>query len=101
MTKTLSIKTNVTNVKFAVEIFDRTNDFRMWQCEHQQDLDVALEEKLDDIDDKEWARINCEACSSICSCLVKAQKYSIMKEASAKILWKTLEDKYMTKSLEN
>ena len=33
MTKTLSIKTNVTNVKFAVEIFDRTNDFRMWQCE--------------------------------------------------------------------
>ena len=77
MTKTLSVKTNVTNVKFAVEMFDRTNDFRMWQCEvldilHRQDLDVALEEKLDDIDDKEWARINCEACSSICSCLVKA-----------------------------
>ncbi|KAG8484503.1 hypothetical protein CXB51_023752 [Gossypium anomalum] len=50
--------TTVTNAKFEVEKFDGTNNFGMWQCEildvlYQQELDIALEEKPDNMDDKE------------------------------------------------
>ncbi|KAG8480135.1 hypothetical protein CXB51_024911 [Gossypium anomalum] len=62
-----SAMTTVTNAKIEVEKFDGTNNFGMWQCEImdvlcQQELDIALEEKLDKMDDKEWAEINRQAC---------------------------------------
>ncbi|KAG8486258.1 hypothetical protein CXB51_019637 [Gossypium anomalum] len=107
MAKALSsAKTTVTNAKFEVEKFDGTNNFGMWQCEildilYQQELDIALEEKLDKMDDKEWAKINRQACGTIRLCLAKEQKYSVMRETSAKKLWDTLEEKFLTKSLEN
>ena len=92
-----STRTTVTNVKFEVEKFDGTNNFGMWQCEVldvlcQQELDVALEEKPHMIDDKEWIKINRQACGT-CLCLVKDQKYSVIRETSAKKLWETLEEK--------
>ncbi|KAH9699236.1 Integrase catalytic domain-containing protein [Citrus sinensis] len=100
-----STRTTVTNVKFEVEKFDGTNNFGMWQCEVldvlcQQELDVALEEKPHMMDDKEWIKINRQACGT-CLCLAKDHKYSVMRETSAKKLWETLEEKYMKKSLEN
>ena len=53
-----SARTTITNIKFEVEKFDGTNNFAMWQCEVldvlcRQELDVALEEKPDVMDDKE------------------------------------------------
>ncbi|KAH9802500.1 hypothetical protein KPL71_001412 [Citrus sinensis] len=101
-----SARTTATNAKFEVEKFDGTNNFGMWQCEvldvlYQQELDVALEEKPDMMDDKEWIKINRQACGTIHLCLTKDHKYSIMRETSAKKLWETLEEKYMKKSLEN
>ncbi|TXG72398.1 hypothetical protein EZV62_000977 [Acer yangbiense] len=91
----------VTNAKF-----DGTNNFGMWQCEvldvlFQKELDIALEDKPSEMDDKEWEKINHQACGTIRLSLAKDQKYTVMKEKSAKKLWKTLEDKYMTKSLKN
>ena len=53
------------------------------------------------MDDKEWAKINRQACGTIRLCLAKEQKYSVMRETSAKKLWDTLEEKFLTKSLEN
>ena len=58
-----SARTTVTNAKFEMEKFDGTNNFGIWQCEVldvlcQQELDVALEEKPDVMDDKEWIKIN-------------------------------------------
>ncbi|KAH9771353.1 Integrase catalytic domain-containing protein [Citrus sinensis] len=102
----LSARTTVTNAKFEVEKFDGTNNFGMWQCEVldvlcQQELDIAFEEKPDVMDDKEWIKINRQACGTIRLCLAKDQKYSVMRETSAKKLWETLEEKYMKKSLEN
>ncbi|KAG8497200.1 hypothetical protein CXB51_008576 [Gossypium anomalum] len=101
-----SARTTVTNAKFEVEKFEGTNNFVMWQCEIldvlcQQELDIALEEKPDKMDDKKWAKINRQACGTICLCLAKEQKYSIMRETSAKKLWDTLEENFLTKSLEN
>ena len=58
----------VTNTKFDVEKFDGTNNFGMWQCEEQdvlfqQELDAALEENIpEDVDEKDWTRINRLAC---------------------------------------
>ena len=67
----------------------------------QQELDIALEDKLEEMSDKDWDRINRQACSTIHLCLAKDQKYFFMRETKAKELWKMLEDKYMTKSVEN
>lgn len=78
----------------------------MWQCEvmdvlYQQELDMVMEDKPEDIDDKQWMRINLHACAAIRSFLDKELKYPYMKETSAKELWTKLEEKYMTKSAEN
>lgn len=53
----------MTNEKFKVEKFNSTNNFSMCQCEVldvlcQQELELALEEKPNKIDDKEWIKIN-------------------------------------------
>ena len=78
--KGFSSRSMVTNTKFDVEKFDGTNNFGMWQCEvqdvlFQQELDVALEEnKPEDVDEKDWTRINRLACGTIRLCLSKELK---------------------------
>ena len=97
----------VTNAKFDVEKFDGTNNFGMWQCEvldvlFQQELDVALEEdRPEDVNEKDWTRINRLACGTIRLCLSKELKYPFMRETCASKMWKELEDKFMKKSTEN
>ena len=86
-----SMRTIVTNVKFEMEKFDGTNNFCMWQCEVldvlcQQELDVDLEEKPDNMDDKEWIKINRQACGTIHLWLAKDQMYSVMRGTLAKTL---------------
>ena len=63
----------------------------MWQCEVldvlcRKELDVALEEKPDKMDDKEWIKIIRQACGTIRLCLAKDQKYYVMRETSTKKL---------------
>ena len=67
----------------------------------QQELDIALEDKPEEMPDKDWDKKNRQAYNTICLCLAKDQKYFVMRETKAKELWKMLEDKYMTKSVEN
>ncbi|KAM1003335.1 hypothetical protein ACFX2C_003672 [Malus domestica] len=74
---------------------------RVMDVLYQQELDMVLEDKPEDIDDKQWMRINLHACAAIRSFLDKELKYPYMKETSAKELWTKLEEKYMTKSAEN
>ena len=68
-------RTAVGNARYAVEIFDGTSHFGMWQSEvldalFQQGLDIAIEEeKPEDVDEKEWKTLNCLACGIIRSCL--------------------------------
>ncbi|KAE8690124.1 hypothetical protein F3Y22_tig00110926pilonHSYRG00104 [Hibiscus syriacus] len=105
-TKT-SARNVVTNVRFAVEIFDGTGHFGMWKSEvldvlFQQGLNIAIEgEKPDDVEEKEWKRINRLACGTIRSCLSREQKYAFFKETSANKLWKALEEKFLKKSGQN
>ncbi|KAM2496278.1 hypothetical protein ACFX1W_036168 [Malus domestica] len=99
-------RTTVQNAKFEVEKFDGTNNFGMWQCEvkdvlAQQDLLAALGEKPEAMSKPEWEKLNLWACSSIQLCLAKTQKYFVMRETVASVLWQKLKDKYMTKSAEN
>ncbi|KAE8682964.1 Beta-glucosidase 24 [Hibiscus syriacus] len=102
-----SSSTTMTNVRFAVEIFDSTGHFGMWQSEvldalFQQGLDIAIEgEKPDDVEEKEWKRINRLACGTIRPCLSREQKYTFSKETSASKLWKALEEKFLKKNGQN
>ena len=102
-----SVKTTVSNAKFEVEKFDGCNNFSMWQCEvldilYQQELEDALEDKKPEkLEDKEWTKINRQACGTIRSCLTREQKYPYMRETFASKLWKELENKFMKKSCEN
>ena len=95
----------VTNTKFDVEKFDGTNNFGMWQCEvqdvlFQQELDVALEEsRLEDVDEKDWTRINLLACGTVRLCLSKKLKYPFMRETSASKLWKEMEEEHREQAL--
>ena len=96
----------LSNAKFEVEKFDGTNNFGMWQCEvldllFREGSHIALEAKPKDMSNEDWDFINRQACCTIRLCLAKDQKYFVMKETTAKSLWKQLEDKYMTKSIEN
>uniref|UniRef100_A0A5B7BZJ7 Putative copia LTR rider n=1 Tax=Davidia involucrata TaxID=16924 RepID=A0A5B7BZJ7_DAVIN len=101
-------RTSVSNAKFEVEKFDGSGNFCMWQCEvmdvlFQQELDITLdlEGKPDDISEKDWIKMNRQACGTIRLCLAKDQKYFVMRETSARVLWQKLENKFMTKSIEN
>ena len=82
-------RTAVTNTRLAVEIFDGTGHFGMWQCEvldalFQQGLDIAIEEqKPDDVEEKDWKTINRLACGIIRSCLSREQGYAFSNETSA------------------
>ncbi|XP_027150187.1 uncharacterized protein LOC113750412 [Coffea eugenioides] len=57
-------RTPMSSLKLAVERFDGTGHFDMWQDEvidslFQQGLDIAIEEKKsDDIEEKKWSTIN-------------------------------------------
>ncbi|GMP51093.1 hypothetical protein CsSME_00017460 [Camellia sinensis var. sinensis] len=78
----------------------------MWRCEVkdmlvQMNLHFTLGDKPDDLDEIEWERVNLLACSSIRLCLAKEEKYAFTEYDIAKKLWKALEDKFMTKSIEN
>jgi hypothetical protein len=53
-TKPSAVRTMVSNVNFEVEKFDGTKNFGMWQCEvmdvlFQQELDIALEDKPEEM----------------------------------------------------
>jgi cell division cycle protein 20 (cofactor of APC complex) len=66
----------VSSTKFEVEKFDGKGNFGMWKREVmdmlvQMNLDFTLEDKPQDLDDKNRERINQLACSSIRLCLVK------------------------------
>ena len=96
-------KTTMSNAKFEMEKFDGTNNFDMWQCDV---LDVLTQQELDITDDmleKDWVKLNCQAYGTIRLCLAKHQQYFVMKEISTKELakesWDKLENKYT--SVEN
>ena len=72
--KPLAIQTMVSNAKFEVEKFDGMNNFGKWQCEVmdalvQQELDITLEDKFEGMPDKDWEKINRQACGTIHLCL--------------------------------
>ena len=69
-------------------------------CLDPTGVGYCLEDKLEEMLDKDWDKINRQACGTIRLCLAKDQKYFVMREMKAKEFWKMLKDKYMTKSVE-
>lgn len=79
----------VFNVKFEGETFDRTNNFSIWQSKVmdfliQQECNIFLEDKYEEMLEKECEKINKKTSGTICLCLANNQKYFFMKEMKAK-----------------
>ena len=78
----------VFNVKFEAETFDRTNNFGIWQSKVMdfliQECNIFLEDKYEEMLEKEWKKINKQTCGTIFLCLANDQKYFVMKEMKAK-----------------
>ncbi|KAG8480151.1 hypothetical protein CXB51_024883 [Gossypium anomalum] len=78
-TSSMWTRPTIANTRLAVEIFDGTSHFGMWQSEvldalFQQGLDIAIDEKKpDDVLEKDWKAINRLACGTIRSCLSREQ----------------------------
>ena len=71
-------KTTMSNAKFEVEKFDGMNNIGMWEFKildvlTHQELDISLEDRPDDITDKNWVKFNHQACRTIRLCLAKDQ----------------------------
>ena len=62
---------------------------------------LELKEKPTELEDKVWRKMNSRACGVIRSCLTPDLIYDVMNETSAKKMWETLNEKYLTKSIEN
>jgi len=99
---------NVHHMKIDVVKFDGTNNFKLWRCEiidvvNAQNLENTLElqERLAEVDEKVWKKMNRTAYNVIRSCLTQDLKYDMMNETSAKSIWEILAGKYLTKSVEN
>ncbi|PWA44734.1 hypothetical protein CTI12_AA523970 [Artemisia annua] len=96
-----------TNARLAVEVFDGTGHFGMWQSEvldalFQQGLDIAIEEsKPEDVEERNWLTINQLACGTVRSCLSREQRYAFSKETSTYKLWVALEEKFLKKNCQN
>lgn len=98
VTRPLAVRTVVLDAKFEVQKFDGMKNFGMWQCKVkdvwiqqevffffwigiQQELDIALEGKLQQFLDKkkgEDQQISLRLLGTICLCLTKNQKYFVM-----------------------
>ncbi|GKA29412.1 retrovirus-related pol polyprotein from transposon TNT 1-94 [Tanacetum coccineum] len=97
----------LTNARLAVNVFDGTCHFGMWQSEvlgalFQQGLDIVVEKsKPADVEERNWLTINRLACGTICSCLSREQRYAFSKETSAYKLWMALEEKFLKNNCQN
>ena len=54
---------------------------------------LKLQEKVDDVQEKDWKKINLTACVIIISCLIQNLKYHVINETSAERIWEILESK--------
>ncbi|KAL8151214.1 hypothetical protein V2J09_021022 [Rumex salicifolius] len=94
------------HAKIEVKRFTGANNFGMWRCEVkdalcQQDLEDILGDKPDDIEENVWIKMNNRACGIIRSWLAKEIKYFVMSDTSTKEIWRKLEEKYLTKTIQN
>ncbi|KAL7258699.1 hypothetical protein ACSBR1_004749 [Camellia fascicularis] len=97
--------TPVSHAKFEVEKFDGSN-FGIWKCKVkdklvQMNLHFTLGDKPESLDEFEWEKVNLLTCSSIQLCLAQEEKYAFIEYHTTKELWKVLQDKFMTKNIEN
>jgi len=83
--------------KINVVKFNDTNNFEMWRCEVMDALTASnlegslrLEEKPEEISEKDWNKMNQTAYGVIGSYLTQDIKYQILYEIYARKIWKIL-----------
>lgn len=95
-------------IKIDMTKFNDKGNLGMWRCEVMDVLcSLNLEEILESDDrpeqmlERDWLKMNRSACGLIRNCLSQEIKYGMMIETFIVKLWKTLENKYLMKSVEN
>jgi len=78
-------------------------DVRDERCLNARNLEETLESEAapQEVEETTWKKMNRSACGVIRSCLTQDIKYLVMNEVSAKALWDTLGNKYLTKTAES
>ena len=64
-------------------------------------LDSALEDRLEEMTDKQWVSLEKRAYATIRACLVDEMLYGMLEERSPKDLWSRLHMLYMRKNMCN
>ena len=67
----------------------------------QMGLDVTLEERLENVADKEWMSLEKRACATVRDCLTDEVLYGVLKERTPKGLWSRLHTLYMQRNMCN
>ena len=62
---------------------------------------LRLEERSEETSIKDWDKMDRAMCGAIRSYLIQDIKYHVMTDILVRKIWKILESKYLTKSIEN
>ena len=78
-------------LKVGLEKFDGKKSFMIWMVRVedllvQMRLDLALEDRPEEITDKEWVSLEKRACAMIRACLVDEVLYGVLEERTPKEL---------------
>ena len=67
----------------------------------QMGLDSTLEDRSEEMTDKQWVSLKKRTCAMIRTCLADEVLYGILEERSSKSLWSRLHMLYMKKNMCN
>jgi len=99
---------NIHHLKIDVVKFNGTNNIGLWRCKVLDELNAQnledsldLQEKLSEMEENVWKKMNRIACGVIRSSSSQDVKYDVMNVTSKKKSWEILASKYLMKSVEN
>ena len=90
----------------GVSVFDGHGNFVMWKAKmraflNQNGMEDALDERPEDVTDKEWKKIKTKALATIQLSLSDDVLSGLLDEVEPSTLWSKLEANYATKSIAN
>ena len=103
-----TIQVGFQNIKISVVKYDCKINFGLWMSDVQDALNaqnleetIMVHERSPKYDEAIWEKMNRNTCGVIRSCLEQELKYDVIGVTSAMKMWEILNNKYLTKSVEN
>ena len=103
-----TVQVSFQNTKISVVKYDGKVNFGLWMSDVQDALNaqnleetIMVHERPSKYEEAVWEKMNRNACGVIRSCLEQELKYDVIGVTSAMKMWEILNNKYLTKSVEN